>query len=95
MPGIDDNICFNEDTKEEILSRLRRAEGQLRGIQKMVEDGRSCHDLAIQLVAVKAAITQIAVTALSNQLVHCLRDAGEESIETITAKFVDVFKKLS
>jgi hypothetical protein len=35
------------------------------------------------------------VTALSNQLVHCLREAGEESIETINAKFVDIFKKLS
>ena len=95
MPGINDKICFNDETKKEILSRLKRAEGQLRGVQKMIEEERSCQDLVIQLIAVKEAITQTAITALSNQLIHCLNHSEDQSPEVITEKFINIFKKLS
>lgn len=96
MAGINDQICFSPDTKKEILARLKRAEGQVRGIQKMIEEERSCQDLVIQLVAVKEAISQIAVTALGNQLVHCLTmDISEgKPIDSISEKFIEIFKKL-
>lgn len=97
MAGITEKTCFDSAAKEEILARLKRAEGQLRGIQKMVEEERSCQDLVIQLVAVKEAVTQIALTALSNQLVHCLQtelQAGRSG-EAIIEKFKEAFKKLA
>ncbi|HOJ78336.1 MAG TPA: metal-sensitive transcriptional regulator [Bacillota bacterium] len=97
MAGVNEKTCFNDETKEEILSRLKRAEGQLRGIQRMIEEERSCQDLVMQLVAVKSAITQVALTALSNQFIHCLSEAevnGEPTAQ-ITAKFIEIFKKLS
>lgn len=95
MAGINDSICFTDETKKEILSRLKRAEGQLRGVQKMIEEERSCQDLVIQLIAVKEAITQTALTALSQQLVHCLTTSDDQSKEAITEKFINIFKKLS
>lgn len=97
MAGITEKTCFNNVAKEDILARLKRAEGQLRGIQRMVEEERSCQDLVIQLVAVKEAITQVAITALSNQLVHCLqREINEgRSEEGVIEKFIQAFKKLA
>lgn len=96
MAGVNEQLCLAMEIKEEILARLRRAEGQLRGIQKMIEEDRSCQDLVIQLVAVKSAIAQIAVTVLSKQLVHCLttdiRDG--KPVEMTTDNFVEVFRKL-
>ncbi|MCL6589414.1 MAG: metal-sensitive transcriptional regulator [Firmicutes bacterium] len=91
------NVCFNDETKADILARLKRAEGQLRGIQKMIEEGRACQDLVVQLVAVKAAISQIAMAALSNQLVHCLSReiAAGKPTDKISEQFIEIFKKLS
>ncbi len=45
-----------EDHRAEILNRLRRAEGQLRGIQRMIEEGDSCLDIATQMAAVRKAL---------------------------------------
>lgn len=96
MAGVNEQLCFTTETKEEILARLRRAEGQIRGIQKMIEEERSCQDLIIQLVAVKNAIAQIAVTALSKQMVHCLATDIQDgkSVEMTADNFLEVFKKL-
>jgi DNA-binding FrmR family transcriptional regulator len=96
MAGITDQICFSPETKKEILARLKRAEGQIRGIQKMIEEERSCQDLVIQLVAAKEAISQVAVAALSNQLVHCLtmEIAEGKPVDSISEKFIEIFKKL-
>jgi DNA-binding FrmR family transcriptional regulator len=96
MANFNDKVCFSAEEKSEILARLKRAEGQLRGIQKMIEEERSCQDMVIQLVAVKSAISQIAMTALSNQLLHCLTTELQEGrpVENLQQKFTEIFKKL-
>jgi CsoR family transcriptional regulator, copper-sensing transcriptional repressor len=97
MASFIDNVCFTDEAKSDILARLKRAEGQLRGIQKMIEEERSCQDMVIQLVAVKSAIAQIAMAALSNQLIHCLASEMKEGkpVEKINEKFIEIFKKLA
>jgi CsoR family transcriptional regulator, copper-sensing transcriptional repressor len=97
LAGFCEKVCFTDDEKTEILGRLKRAEGQLRGIQKMIEEERSCQDMVIQLIAVKSAIAQVAMTALSNQLIHCLAAEINEgnSIEKVHENFKEIFKKLS
>ncbi len=50
------NQIADEDARADILNRLRRAEGQLRGIQRMVEEGESCLDIAGQMSAVRKAL---------------------------------------
>ncbi|WP_426955458.1 metal-sensing transcriptional repressor [Muricoccus radiodurans] len=59
-------------THPDIIKRLRRAEGHLRSIVGMIEDGRSCLDLAQQLHAVEKAITQAKRTLIQDHLDHCL-----------------------
>ena len=70
----------------EILSRLRKASGQLSGVTGMVEDGRYCIDVLDQLSAVTAAVDAIALLVLSDHINACVRAAIEsgDSDEKVT-----------
>jgi DNA-binding FrmR family transcriptional regulator len=59
----------------EIIKRLKRANGHLAGVVQMIEDGRSCLDIAQQLHAVERAIAQAKKTLIQDHLDHCLEDA--------------------
>lgn len=60
--------------KKEILNRLKRAEGQLRGIQKMIEDEQECIDIVTQLTAVRSSINRTMGLVISNQITRALQD---------------------
>lgn len=59
-------------THPEIVNRLKRADGHLRSVMQMIEDGRTCLDIAQQLHAVEAAIAQAKKTLIHDHLDHCL-----------------------
>lgn len=59
-------------TKDGLLNRLRRIEGQTRGIQKMVEDDRYCIDVLTQIAAVQAALDKVALGLLDGHVQHCV-----------------------
>ncbi|MEJ0096292.1 MAG: metal-sensing transcriptional repressor [Methylocella sp.] len=61
-------------THPEIVKRLKRADGHLKGIIEMIEAGRSCLDIAQQLHAVEKAICQAKKTLIQDHLDHCLED---------------------
>ncbi len=83
------------DIKEDLLKRLRRIEGQVRGLQRMIEEDRSCQEVVYQAAAVKAAVVQVAMTILSNQLATCLAQEVAEggNPEAAMKRFTDIFKK--
>jgi DNA-binding FrmR family transcriptional regulator len=85
------------DIKGDILTRLRRIEGQTRGIQRMIEEGRSCREVLLQLAAVKSAVVQTAMTILSNEMAGCVRKEIERgtNVDETMAEFMEVFKKFS
>ena len=65
-----------------IVKRLKRAEGHVRSVIAMIEDGKPCLDVAQQLQAVEKAITQAKRTLIRDHLDHCLEDAvGPLSLE--------------
>jgi CsoR family transcriptional regulator, copper-sensing transcriptional repressor len=65
--------------KDQLIKRLRRVEGQVRGIAKMVEDDRYCIDILQQMSAVKAAMDKVAVGLLDDHVRHCMiAGAGDE-----------------
>jgi CsoR family transcriptional regulator, copper-sensing transcriptional repressor len=68
MPG------YSND-REAVLARLRRVEGQVRGIQRMVEQDRYCIDVLTQVSAVKSALESVAVLLLNEHVEHCVADA--------------------
>lgn len=59
-------------TKEDLLGRLARIEGQVRGIARMVEDDRYCIDVLTQITAVRAALDKVALGLLDGHARHCL-----------------------
>ena len=60
--------------KKDILNRLKRAEGQLRGIQKMIEDEQECIDIVTQLTAVRSSINRTMGLVIGNQITRALQD---------------------
>jgi len=66
------------DNKRDILTRLRRAEGQVRGIQRMVEDDTYCIDVLTQVSAATKALETVAISLLNDHLSHCLAEAARE-----------------
>jgi DNA-binding FrmR family transcriptional regulator len=60
------------NTKEELGTRLRRVEGQVRGIEKMVEEDRYCIDVITQISAVQAALDKVALGLLADHARHCI-----------------------
>jgi CsoR family transcriptional regulator, copper-sensing transcriptional repressor len=81
MPGYD-------MSKEQLLARLRRVEGQVRGLQQMVEGDRYCVDVLTQISAVTKALQSVAVGLLDDHLRHCVADAvsagGPEANQKLT-----------
>jgi DNA-binding FrmR family transcriptional regulator len=62
---------YSED-KEDLMKRLRRIEGQTRGLQKMVEEDRWCPDILQQIAAVRAALDKVALGLASGHVQHCM-----------------------
>jgi DNA-binding FrmR family transcriptional regulator len=60
---------------KKLLDRLNRIEGQVRGVSKMVAEGRYCIDVLTQIQAVKAALSRVETTMLQEHLGHCIEGA--------------------
>lgn len=65
-------------TKDQLQTRLRRIEGQVRGIQGMVDDDRYCIDVLTQISAVQAALDKVALGLLDQHAQHCVMGAGPD-----------------
>jgi DNA-binding FrmR family transcriptional regulator len=61
--------------KDAIVNRLHRIEGQVRGIERMVEEERYCIDVLTQIAAVQTALESLSVTLLEDHVRHCVADA--------------------
>ncbi|MBA2636988.1 MAG: metal-sensitive transcriptional regulator [Solirubrobacterales bacterium] len=69
-------------TKDQLQMRLRRIEGQVRGVQGMVDDDRYCVDVLTQISAIQAALDKVALGLLDDHARHCVLAAdGEEQID--------------
>jgi CsoR family transcriptional regulator, copper-sensing transcriptional repressor len=69
-------------TKDSLLNRLKRIEGQVRGVQGMVEDDRYCIDVLTQINAVQAALDKVALGLLDDHARHCVMGAeGDEQVD--------------
>jgi DNA-binding FrmR family transcriptional regulator len=64
-------------SKDQLLTRLARVEGQVRGVARMVEEDRYCIDVLTQISAVRAALDQISLGLLDQHARHCMLGEGE------------------
>ena len=83
------------DNKEQILKRLKRAEGQVRGIAGMVEQDKYCIDILTQIGATQAALDKVALELLRDHTKHCLTDEGVAGgAEGKTTELIDAVGRL-
>ena len=84
---------------EQVQKRLARIEGQVRGISRMVEEGRYCVDVLTQIAAADQALRQVARELLTGHLDHCVRqafDSGDEAErQRVSAELAEVMFKYS
>lgn len=76
---------YSED-KQKYLSRLKRIEGQTRGIHRMVDEDKYCIDILTQISAVNSALENVALALLEDHLDHCVAGAAEEGGEVAEEK---------
>lgn len=69
------HTAVDPEAKHALLSRLKRVEGQVRGVQKMVEEERYCADVLMQLSSVQEALRGVGRALLHNHLKHCATEA--------------------
>lgn len=66
---------INEETKKDVLSRLRKIEGQIRGVQRMVEKERYCIDIINQVTAAQRGLDQVSLKVMQRHIESCVTDA--------------------
>jgi DNA-binding FrmR family transcriptional regulator len=81
-------------SKEDLQKRLRRIEGQIRGIQGMVEDDRWCPDILQQVAAVKAALDKVALGLAEGHVQHCMAAGSAERTEEMTHELMEALGRL-
>ena len=89
-------VGVDPDIKSRNLTRLRRIEGQVRGVQKMVEEDRYCADVLTQISSVHEALRSVARELMRNHLKHCASaafSAGGGSAEAMYDELVELFYK--
>ncbi len=80
--------------KEQIQKRLRRVEGQVRGIQGMVESDRYCIDVVTQITAIQAALDKVALVLLEDHTEHCVVGASPDIQAERTEELMGAVRRL-
>ena len=82
-------------TKDELSKRLRRIEGQVRGVERMVDEDRYCIDVLTQISAVQAALDKVALGLIDDHARHCVIGAdSEQTREERTAELMGAVGRL-
>jgi len=81
--------------KQDLLERLRKIEGQVRGLQRMIEEDRYCVDVLVQLAAVRAALNKVGLALLEGHAKGCMAAAARRGeTEQSVAELMAVLEKL-
>ena len=76
-------------SKEQLLKRLRRIEGQVRGVERMVEEDRVCTDILVQISAIEAALDKVALGLVDGHVKHCVAHADEGARQAQIEELMD------
>jgi DNA-binding FrmR family transcriptional regulator len=87
-------IAVDPELKRNLLNRLRRIEGQTRGLQKMVADERYCADVLTQIASVQEALRGVARSLMRNHLEHCATQAIRSTDDAVAQAMYDELVEL-
>lgn len=83
-----------EKIKEELIIRLKKIEGQIKGVLKMIEEGRDCDEILIQVASLRSAVNKIGVIILENYLKMCINKINKEKMDFEEIEnFFEIFSK--
>jgi CsoR family transcriptional regulator, copper-sensing transcriptional repressor len=87
----------NEVHDKPIIDRINRIEGQVRGIRRMVEERRGCHDVIKQVAATAGALRSLGLVMMEHHLKDCVNDAveGKMDRDVLVRQLLDVFNRVS
>ncbi len=83
------------DERKRILNRLKRLEGQVRGLQTMIESGKDCDAILTQVMAAKSALEQVGLHVVGYTMKNCLIDDSAQSRDEVVDEAIKVFLKYS
>ena len=81
-------------SKEQLTKRLARIEGQVRGVQRMVDEDRYCIDVLQQISAIQAALNGVALGLVDGHVRHCIVDASDGDREEMTTELMGAVGRL-
>lgn len=76
-----------------LINRLKRIEGQLRGVQKMIEKNRSCQETLTQLAAARHALDEVGMVLIAKSMEECLKESSANCEEAVE-KALEIFNRL-
>ena len=88
------HVLSDEEQVIAIAKRIKRAQGQLGAIARMLEEGRECADIVTQMSAVSKAVNTAAFTLISSSLKECIEE-GKSNSEAVTAQLQKLFLSLA
>jgi DNA-binding FrmR family transcriptional regulator len=94
MAGVREQPPAYSGDKEALLKRLRRIEGQVRGVERMVGEERYCIDVVTQITAIEAALDKVALGLLEDHAQHCVIGAGAGMQEERTTELMGAVRRL-
>ena len=90
------SLVANEDERKKIINRLRRLEGQIRGLQSMIDSGQECDAVLTQIMAAKSALNQVSLLIIGHAMKRCLVENDPSlSRDEVIDQAIAVFLKYS
>ncbi|HZL04768.1 MAG TPA: metal-sensitive transcriptional regulator, partial [Coriobacteriia bacterium] len=84
----------SEEEQRRIINRLKRLEGQIRGLQQMIDTGKDCEAILTQVTAAKSALNQVGLHLIGYTMKHCLiAESDDRSADEIVDEAMRVFLK--
>ncbi len=87
-------VYLSQGMSQELMKRLSKIEGQVRGLQKMVEEKRDCNEILVQLSAAKSALNSVAILLLEGHFNSCVKPSIESGDMQAVEEFIKAIKHL-
>jgi len=85
----------DDELKEKLVHRLRRIEGQVRGVQSMVDEGRQCREILQQLSAIRSAVMSVSTIVLENYMSDCMLNLDDKNTQERQKLMDDMIQLIS
>lgn len=89
------DLITDDSERKRILNRLRRLEGQIRGLQSMIESGKDCEAVLTQIMAAKSALNQVGLHIIGHSMKTCLVSDNASTKDEVIDEAIAVFLKYS